>query len=59
MDAWASEMSEGRVLEGWRAGQMSRNVVPGRTMDVKASTWAFEERKDTDPNPDEWRWCFH
>lgn len=31
LDAWASEMSEGRDLEGWRAGEMSGNVVPGRT----------------------------
>lgn len=45
LGARASEMSAGRVLDGWRAGKMSRNVVPERTRNVKVSTWAFEERK--------------
>lgn len=35
-----------RVLEGWRAGEMSGNVVAERTM--KVSVEAIEEKNDVD-----------
>lgn len=45
LDTWLSEMSGIRVLEGWRAGEMSRNMVAEKTMVMKVSTQAIEEKK--------------
>lgn len=46
LDVWASEMSGVRVLERWRAREISGNVVAERAM--KVSIQAIEEKKDVD-----------